>query len=255
MTIIIISLLLLVSLPSHLTLTVNGNEATPHSRPYMVSVQFNDDHFCGGFLISEEFVFTAAYCRKSSDEKLTVVVGAHDLKNKEEGSVRIRVKSCHTHPHFVQKTLQNDIMLLRLERKIKLSQTVHMTSLPKQKEDTKAGTLCSVFGWGRQYTNGPLSDRLLETEVKTIENKQCLKLWNKRDDIKVKYSVSKMMCVYGHGGSCEGDSGGPLVCEDTVVGIMSFGNPHLCNSHLFPNVYTKISAHHDWIWKTINKQK
>ncbi|XP_026101463.1 granzyme M-like [Carassius auratus] len=79
----IISLLLLVSLLPHLTFTarvnvgiVNGKEAKPHSRPYMVSLQNRFKHTCGGFLISDEFVMTAAHCWKGYPEILTVVVGA-----------------------------------------------------------------------------------------------------------------------------------------------------------------------------------
>ncbi|KAL0151343.1 hypothetical protein M9458_053337 [Cirrhinus mrigala] len=67
----IIFLLLLASLLPHLTFTdhvdvgiVNGREVKPHSRPYMVSLQKNLKHACGGFLISDEFVMTAAHCRK-----------------------------------------------------------------------------------------------------------------------------------------------------------------------------------------------
>ncbi|KAK2906969.1 hypothetical protein Q8A67_005954 [Cirrhinus molitorella] len=114
----IISLLLLASLLPHLTLTAhvdvgieNGTEAKPHSRPYMVSLQKdNRQHKCGGFLISDRFVMTAAHCWKKN-EKLTAVIGAHDL-TKNEGSVRIEVKSYHKHPDF-NKRMQIDIMLLR----------------------------------------------------------------------------------------------------------------------------------------------
>ncbi|XP_058617488.1 granzyme-like protein 1 [Onychostoma macrolepis] len=227
----IISLLLLASLLPHLTFTarvnvgiVNGQEATPHSRPYMVSLQEDKEHVCGGFLISDEFVLTAAHCQNKK-KKLTVVVGAHNLKNENEGSVRIGVKSYRTqHPDYCSDSHRNDIMLLRLEKKVKQSKTVNMISLIKNKKDTESGTVCSVAGWGLR-TNGSASDCLMEAKVKIKNNTECERRW---EGI---YSVSKMMCAYSHGGSCDGDSGGPLVCGDTaVVGVTSFGDPKVCNS-------------------------
>ncbi|KAF4097689.1 hypothetical protein G5714_021697 [Onychostoma macrolepis] len=248
----IISLLLLASLLPHLTFTahvdvgiVNGTEAKPHSRPFMVSLQKNWRHVCGGFLISDGFVLTAAHCWKN--EKLTAVVGAHDLRQ-NEGSVRIGVKSYHMHPNFTIHTLQNDIMLLRLEKKVKQSKTVNMISLIKNKKDTESGTVCSVAGWGLR-TNGSASDCLMEAKVKIKNNTECERRW---EGI---YSVSKMMCAYSHGGSCDGDSGGPLVCGDTAVGVTSFAYRKSCNSAEHPNVYTKISAYLPWIHQIIRNIK
>uniref|UniRef100_A0A673JM99 Si:dkey-78l4.12 n=1 Tax=Sinocyclocheilus rhinocerous TaxID=307959 RepID=A0A673JM99_9TELE len=211
---------------------VNGREAKPHSRPYMVCLQKNWLHVCGGFLISDEFVLTAAHCRENS-ETLTVVVGAHDLKNKTEGSVR--VKNYIPHSNY-KRPIWNDIMLLR--ETVKLNNYVKWISLPKNGEDVEANTLCSVAGWGRLWTDGPLSDRLMEANVYIMNSRACYKRWPEID-----YSVSQMMCTYAYGGFCNGDSGGPLVCGDTAVGVVSFCHTYRCNSPENPNVYTKISAY------------
>ncbi|XP_077082559.1 duodenase-1-like isoform X2 [Siphateles boraxobius] len=244
MTIIIISLLLLASLLPLLTFTVNGTEAKPHSRPYMVSIQKNCLHICGGFLLSDEFVLTAAHCR-NKPENLTVVVGAHDLKNTTEGSVRIRVKSYHQHPDFTVEPVMNDIMLLRLDKKVTQNEKVYWISIPMKEEDNEVHSVCSVSGWGR-LNNGSHSNRLMETYVKIMNNTNCENKWGEDN-----YLASQMMCTYGDGGSCTGDSGGPLVCGDTAVGVTSFGDPDLCNSRKLPEVYMKISAYLPWIHKFI----
>ncbi|XP_016382554.1 granzyme-like protein 1 [Sinocyclocheilus rhinocerous] len=248
----IISLLLLASLLPHLTFTahvnvgiVNGKEAEPHSRPYMVSLQKYFKHVCGGFLISDEFVLTAAHCNKKG---LTAVVGAHDLEN-DKGSVRIKVKSYHMHPDFNIRTLLNDIMLLRLEKEVEQNKIVKRISIPAQEGDIEADSVCSVAGWGKLSLQGKKSKRLMEVDVKIMNNTECKNKW------KDNYSASQMMCVYGHGGSCSGDSGGPLVCGDTAVGITSFGDPKVCNSRVRPEVYAKISAYLPWIRSIIANDK
>ncbi|XP_016110525.1 cathepsin G-like [Sinocyclocheilus grahami] len=91
---------------------VNGREAKPHSRPYMVSIQIFGQHNCGGFLISNEFVLTAAHCWNGS-QILTVVVGAHDLR-KSKTLNRIGVKNYIPHPDYKTSPVRNDIMLLRI---------------------------------------------------------------------------------------------------------------------------------------------
>ncbi|XP_051765799.1 complement factor D-like [Ctenopharyngodon idella] len=241
---IIFSLLLLTSLLPHLTFTahvnvgiVNGKEAKPHSRPYMVSIQTYGYHICGGFLISDQFVLTAAHCWNKLNI-LMVVVGAHDLRN-STSSDHIRVKSYIPHPNYESNPNRNDadIMLLKLEKKVDLNNKVGVIPLPKEGEDIKAA--CSVAGWGR-LTDGSVSNVLMEAKVSIMNNNKCRNRWGEL------YSVSQMICVNGHGGSCQGDSGGPLVCGDTAVGITSFGAQH-CNSPERPNVYIKISAFIQWI--------
>ncbi|XP_059403359.1 granzyme B(G,H)-like [Carassius carassius] len=254
---IIISLLLLASLLPHLTFTarvdvgiVNGRVAKPHSRPYMVSLQINKEHICGGFLIHNQFVLTAAHCRQKNTI-LTAVIGAHRLKNENEGSVRIAVKSYHKHPGYKpgRPSFLNDIMLLRLQKKVKENNKVKIIKIPRQKGDIKADSVCSVTGWGSLRTNGSANDRLMEMKVYIMDNTECETRWGEI------YSVPKMMCTYGIGGFCDGDSGGPLVCGDTAVGIVSFHVLDLCNSPMYPNVYTKISPYLEWINKIIKNVK
>ncbi|XP_039550583.1 chymotrypsin-C-like [Pimephales promelas] len=245
-----ISLLQLASLLPHLTFTahvnvgiVNGTVAEAHSRPYMVSIQKNRQHICGGFLISDQFVLTAAHCHMK-DEELTAVVGAHNLKNENEGSVRIGVKS---------NIKKHDIMLLQLQKKITRSENVNWILLPKKQNKAKKKHKkipnkdpdCSVAGWGSLYMNGPGSDCLMEAKVNILDHATCKNQWRKL--------CSQMICAYGHGGSCEGDSGGPLVCGDTAVGVTSFGDAKNCNSLNYPNVYTKISSYLQWIHKNMKQ--
>ncbi|XP_048037152.1 cathepsin G-like [Megalobrama amblycephala] len=250
---IIISLLLLASLLPHLTFTahvnvsiVNGNEVRPHSRPYMVSLQAYGHHFCGGFLISDQFVLTAAHCWNGLNI-LMVVVGAHDLRD-SKSSDHIRVKSYIPHPKYKSNPCRHDadIMLLKLEKKVNLNNTVGVIPLPNEGEDVKAA--CSVAGWG-MLTGGSMSNLLMEAKVSVMNNNECSCRWG------AFYSASQMICVYGYGGTCFGDSGGPLVCGDTAVGITSFGSHRHCNSPEHPNVYTKISAYIQWIRTVIGNVK
>ncbi|XP_052394117.1 duodenase-1-like [Carassius gibelio] len=263
----IISLLLLASLLPHLTSTVdvgivNGWEAKPHSRPYMVSLQLNGRHICGGSLISNQWVLTAAHCWKGN-VILTVVVGAHDLSNSKSLD-RISVKKYIPHPDY--KSLRNDIMLLMVTnsahitcsdnirsgnstKKVRLNKNVGLISLPKYSKDINVDTLCSVAGWGRLWINGLLSNRLMEANVTILNHEECKRKWGSS------YSALKMICVHGGGGSCKGDSGGPLVCGDTAAGVTSFGYSKLCNSAERPNVYTKISAYLPWIHQIIRNVK
>ncbi|XP_039541223.1 mast cell protease 1A-like [Pimephales promelas] len=255
MTIIIsISALLLASLLPHLTFTahvnvgiVNGTEAKPHSRPYMVSIQKNRQHICGGFLISNQFVLTAAHCWNRI-EVLTVVIGAHDLRN-IENSDRFDVKSYIPHPDYIDRRNQNDIMLMRLQEKVKANNNVKWIDLPMDGEEMGTNSVCSVAGWGRLKTNGPTSDLLMEANLYIMNNLECSYKWGEI------YSLSQMMCTHGRGGSCLFDSGGPLVYGNTAVGVTSFGNAEMCNSPKYPNVYIKISQYREWIDNIIRKSE
>ncbi|XP_066504122.1 mast cell protease 1A-like [Hoplias malabaricus] len=216
---------------------VNGKLTRDDSRLYMVSIQIGDRHECGGFLVSNHFVMTAAHCYKGW--VLTVVVGAHDLSNRE-GFLRMEVESYYLHPQFNPETLDNDIMLLKLNGAVKKSRTVNYISIDQTHEDIPVNTLCSVAGWGREGSNTPLSNRLMETHIVITDRIQCSKQWNST------YPVTDSKVCASSPATCQGDSGGPLVCGNTAMGIVSFGE-EVCENPGKPNVYTRISAFLPWI--------
>ncbi|XP_036442982.1 mast cell protease 4-like [Colossoma macropomum] len=246
-----ISLLLLAALLPYLSHSasvnvgiINGTEAKPHSRPYMVSIQEYGSHQCGGFLLSEKFVMTAAHCREDK-ETLTAVLGAHDLSNKQEkGSVRMEVESYYRHPNYSKGTLDNDIMILKLRGRVKMGPNISWIPIPQRNKDVPANMVCSVAGWGQTEAKILLRDPLMETKIRIVGYAQCKKLWGH-------YLSPVKMCAVHPGGVCMGDSGGPLVCGNTAVGIASFIQE--CNAPTKPNGFAKISAFLPWIKSVIGK--
>ncbi|XP_042091212.1 granzyme B-like isoform X3 [Ovis aries] len=92
---------------------IGGHEAKPHSRPYMAYLQYwNQDvqSRCGGFLVREDFVLTAAHCHGSS---MNVTLGAHNIKQQERTQQVIGVRRAICHPDYNPKNFSNDIMLLK----------------------------------------------------------------------------------------------------------------------------------------------
>ncbi|XP_036443024.1 mast cell protease 4-like [Colossoma macropomum] len=239
----LISLLLLAALLPYLghsasvnVSIVNGTEARLHSRPYMVSLQVGGRHWCGGFLISDRFVMTAAHCYRNRPT-FTAVLGAHDVANNREGSIRMEVAAYYPHQQFNAYNMDYDIMLLKLHARVTRTATMNWIPTPQSDEDIPANTVCSVAGWGSTGAFRPPANRLLETQTTIIDRSSCAHHWS---------LTPRMVCARHPGGSCRGDSGGPLLCNNVAVGIVSFGEER-CDSTTKPNVYARISAFLPWI--------
>ncbi|XP_047443497.1 granzyme-like protein 1 isoform X2 [Mugil cephalus] len=123
---------------------IHGQKAPENSFLYMVSLQNNRGHVCGGFLIREDFVMTAAHCYRFSP--LHVVLGTHNLKDLH--NEKIEVEKRFITPFFNYTDLRDDIMLLKLANKTQLNSRVQTIQLPPGEINLEDNEICQVAGWG-----------------------------------------------------------------------------------------------------------
>ncbi|XP_075332567.1 chymotrypsin-like elastase family member 2A isoform X1 [Odontesthes bonariensis] len=233
---------------------VGGEDVRPHSWPWQISLQYNREgewrHTCGGTLISQEWVLTAAHCI-STGKEYRVALGKHNLIEAEEGAVFMGTADIIVHEKWSLMFLfsSNDIALIKLESPVDLSDTIMPACLPDAGFILPHNEACFVTGWGRIYTGGPIADNLQQALLPVVDFTTCSKpdWWG--------FMVrDTMVCAGGDGivSGCNGDSGGPLNCQGSdgswgVHGIVSFGLGLSCNYLKKPTVFTQVSSYMDWI--------
>ncbi|MBN3303208.1 CFAD factor, partial [Amia calva] len=222
---------------------MGGWEATPHSRPFMVSIQQNGKHECGGFLIAEKWVMSAAHCFTDPSEKTgKVVLGAHSLSTPEDTKQVFGIASLHPHPDFSLDNYDNDIILLKLDGSASPTTAVKPVAYQRGGGYVAAGSEVTVLGWGSTSNLGNRPDALQELTVKVMRSPLC-----KRYDYYGDKFTDNMMCAAGHiSDTCDGDSGGPLIHSGVVVGITSNGSKK-CGKPKKPGIYTVVSRYTQWI--------
>ncbi|XP_066475284.1 ovochymase-2 [Tiliqua scincoides] len=216
---------------SYLSRIVGGNEVQQGSHPWQVSLKRNHYHFCGGTLVSSQWVITAAHCVVSSDlpESLTITAGEHDLNRMEAEEQTLRVRSIIKHPKFDPRHPVNyDIALLKMDGRFKYGLTVLPVCLPDPGEKFDPGFICTTCGWGRLRENGRLPGVLHEVNLPILDQGLCSRVLS---TLKKPVRGDTLMCAgFPDGGkdACQGDSGGSLVCRRehgsfTLVGVTSWG--------------------------------
>ncbi|XP_034642698.1 mast cell protease 3-like [Trachemys scripta elegans] len=222
---------------------IGGREAQPHSRPYMAYLDIqrgNKNYSCGGFLVVENFVLTAAHC---NGDKITVTLGAHIIREHRQQTISMRHRI--PHPQYNNETCNNDIMLLQLSQSAVLNNWVQLIPLQKTNSRVMPGSMCSVAGWGWTGQNSN-TDTFCEVDVEVMRDNMC--------ELYPGYNPSRMPCVVNPTlGKLpnQGDSGGPLVCEGVTQGITLYVDGNFYH----PSMFTRLSTFIPWIQNILQKEQ
>lgn len=262
-----------------------GNETRVFDHPWMVLLQYRHKGAviggCGGSLINERYVLTAAHCirTRSSLQLINARLGEHTrnseidcnvYKNKEGKEIErdcadeakdYGIESSVVHPEFNSpRRFSNDIGLIRLDRDVVMKYHIQPLCLPVTEElRTMQFDKYLVTGWGATE-NQTGSDILLKAMVPHVSNDICQqRMVENRLNIQL---TDKQMCAGGQDqvDTCSGDSGGPLGMSSNFKGVDRFvqygvvsAGVNSCGQKSVPGIYARVANYMDWILDNIEQ--
>lgn len=213
---------------------VGGHDAT-EEYSWIVSLQEGGNHFCGGSLISADWVLTAAHCVEgASPEQIGLRIGSTD---RTQGGEEAQAAEIIVHPDYDGT---HDIAL------IKLATPAESAPITLGTQD-EVGTASRILGWG-QTTPEPGGDQgpdtLQELDTSVVDPAGCTG---------GEIDAETELCTEnpnGDSGACYGDSGGPQIAKENeewvLIGDTSrSGGGSTCAKE--PSIYTSVVAHTDWV--------
>uniref|UniRef100_A0A1I8ME51 Peptidase S1 domain-containing protein n=1 Tax=Musca domestica TaxID=7370 RepID=A0A1I8ME51_MUSDO len=220
---------------------IGGQFATAGQFPYQVSLQLKGRHHCGGSIISETFIVTAAHCTIGQNPAaMKVVVGTNDLLAGNGRSVN--VAQFIIHPRYNSQSQDFDMSLIKLAEPLQLgTATVDKIEMAAADSNFAADTLATISGFGAINGNLQLPNKLKFARVQLWSRDFC-------NPQNIPGITDRMICAghpSGQVSSCQGDSGGPLTVDNKLFGVVSWGFG--CGAQGKPAMYTYVGALRSWI--------
>merc|ERR1719369_529514 len=246
---------------------INGQQADNNEYPWMVYMLVagtNDMFLCGGSLISNKWILTAAHCTdgsKASD--IQIFLGLYNTKNLGNKKSRNIVEIIN-HPNYELvfkpdgeiKKINFDFALLKMQEPVDFitDQHIRPICLPTNPSFQYEGSQAIATGWGlinNCEVQNPSPDKLQEINLEVLSNKICQEYFNKVNNIPI---TSESICanVPGQvGGLARGDSGGPLIVDAggyyELVGVTSWGVDQCLGIPATPSVFARVTRIIEWI--------
>lgn len=201
--------------------------------------------YCGGSVIDNQHILTAAHCLKDNPKKVAVTLGIYDVADKKSQQ-KHSIKSFEMHGEFNATTLVNDIAIITLADPITLTPDIKPIKLGCNY--TQPDKRVEVAGRGITSDDAEGIPAQLEyASMTTISNDECAQFYLDIAPSNICASDEKTK-----EGTCRGDSGSALI--ETVngtqiqIGVVSGGDPKSCEIGS-PVSFTRVSSYIDWIAK------
>ncbi|XP_067130395.1 clotting factor C-like isoform X2 [Centruroides vittatus] len=252
---------------------LNGNATEIGQWPWQAAVarEVPDSNkwflLCGGALLSEQWVTTAAHCvtkgatnRIIEPDKFKIYLGKYYRDDKLDDDLvqERKVQEIHIHPDYDPHLFDADIALIHLDEPVTLTTRVQTVCLPTgttTREHLVDGKLGIITGWGLNE-NQSYSQQLQQAVLPVVSYERCEKAY---EDADLPLTVTENMFCAGaskiNSDSCSGDSGGPMVFADdsgrerkwVLEGIVSWGSPSGCGTAGQYGGFTKVFNFINWI--------
>lgn len=231
---------------------VGGIEARANSWPWQVTMCSGSSTTscslrCGGSIIANRYVLTAAHCTQVSAGSITIKVGAHRYSSDRPGTGEVRqitVSRIINHSSYGRPTsFSNDMAIVELSSAVTYGNHVSPVCLPANENgNTNEGLTAFVTGWGSLSSGGSISATLQQVRVPFVSNTRCASAYGSSS------IDGTMVCLgnFNEGGkdSCQGDSGGPVVRASNgrfyQYGVVSWGRG--CALPQYPGVYARVQV-------------